>query len=60
MNSTELQARLAALPATDLEIASKIGVWPQTVRNWRVGRKSPSKLGLRALLDSYPELATNN
>lgn len=60
MDTTLLQQKLAALPFSDLEIASKIGVWPQTVRNWRVGRKSPSKLGLRALLDHYPELATNN
>lgn len=57
MDTTELQARLAALPASDLEIASKLGVWPQTVRNWRVGRKSPSRLGMRALLEHYPELA---
>lgn len=55
-STTEFQHRLAELPATDLEIAAKLGVWPQTVRNWRTGRKQPSTLSRKALTASYPEL----
>jgi len=45
----DVKALRERLKLTQAELATKLGVWPQTIRRWESGESKPSQLAQRQL-----------